>query len=331
MCSVSVEKIYKISRIIIFAVPVFVISLGIYFILFPIENFDYFLNQPENSKFKIEKNEVQNEISFGVFPTLNHQYIDLKIKIDKTENKCLENSPKITLKKTYRAFLYPEGKPIESKDTLKEYLFHLNKSQYPNGSLLHLKTTDEVYLLSNGKKILFPGPEIFHAFGYSFENLTEVEKSTLDQFPDADNRFFSWVQPHPDGTLFQAYPSHKIFLVADGEKHEIENVEILSDLWPKYFLIPVDDINPQEDLTCSLSTKKLKNGKLFCRFDRQQLSSSLGGYYNFTLKYDDSCPVAKIHLKKVAISLASEKSFVTIKDSFRKIFASIINRYFLKQ
>lgn len=248
-----IERIYKISRIVIFAIPVFVISTGIYLILFPIESFGYSANQPGNSNFELEKNEPRNEISFGVFPTLNHQYIDLKIDLGKIENDCLENPPEIIFEKTYQAFLYPGGEPIKSKGELKEYLFRDNKSQYPNGSLLHLKPTDEVYLVTDGKKILFPGPEIFRAFGYSFENLTDVEKSSLDQFPDANMRVFLWTHPHPNGTLFQSFPSHKIYLVADEKKHEIENPENLSDLWPHYFTIPVDDIDPKNQLACSPS------------------------------------------------------------------------------
>src|SRR3989339_50121 len=165
----SLEKIYKILRIIVFAIPIFVILLGMYLILFPIENFKYYRSQPEISKFEIEKKEPSNEISFGIFPTLNHQNVSLKIDLDEAKNNCLENPPEITLEKTYRAFLYTEGKQINDKDSLREYLFRENKSQYPNGSLLHLKPTDEVFLLSDGRKILFPGPEIFRAFGYSFD------------------------------------------------------------------------------------------------------------------------------------------------------------------
>ena len=327
----SLEKTYKIVRIIIFAIPVFIILLGTYLVLFPIESFSYLKSQPEISQFEIEKKEASNEIAFGIFPTLNHQNISLKINFDKVKNNCLENPPQITLEKTYRAFLYPDGEPIKDKAGLKEHLFRENKSQYPNGSLLHLKPTDEVFLLSDGRKILFPGPEIFRAFGYSFDNLTDVEKSSLDQFPNADNHMFSWFHPHPNGTIFEAYPSHRFYLVADGKKREIQNLEDLNDLWPKYFTIPVNDEDPKNRLVCSLDAQEAGRGKISCLFNRHLLASSLGGYYNFTLKYPDSCPVAGVSFKKAGIVLASEKSFATVKDSFRKIFASVLNRYFLKQ
>lgn len=327
----SIKKIYKWTRIVIFAVPVFTILTGMYLILFPIESFGYSSGQPENSKFEISKNDAKHEISFGVFPTLNHQYIDLSVNFEKIGTSCAEKPFEITIEKTYQAFLFPDGEPIGDKQSLREYLFRDNKSKYPNGSLLPLKPTDEVYLLSGGKKIIFPGPEIFRAFGYNFDNLAEVEKSALDQFPDADNRVFLWTRPHPDGTLFQAYPSHRIFIVADGKKHEVKDTGDLSELWHEYFTVPVNDATEGNQLTCSPDFEELGDGKIACRFDRQLMPSSLGGYYHFTVKYPDECRQTDVNIEKAGVRLVSGKSFATVKDSFRKIFASIVNRYFLKQ
>ena len=325
-------RLYKILRIFIFAVPAASIVTAAYLILFPIENFGYFSANPELSKFAIEKDDAKNKISFGVFPTLNHRYIELNARFRKTENQCLENPPKIILEKTYQAFLLPDGNPIRTKDELKDLLFRDNKTSYPNGSLLHLKPTDEVYLLTNGKKTLFPGQEIFRAFGYSFDNLADVEKSALDQFPDAYNRVFLWTHPHPDGAIFQTYPSRKFYLIADGKKCEIENPEDLRDLWPKYFTIAVSDPDPKNSLSCLPLSEKARRGVgIFCLFDRQQLATALGGYYSFTLKYPDICPVSEVNLENGSVKLLPEKSFSTIKDSLRRIFASAVNRYFLKQ
>jgi len=328
----NIEKLYRFLRILIYLMPAVVISYGVFLILFPIEDFQYSSIQPDLSKFEITKDEKKNESTFGVFPTLNYQYIDLNVSLKELQNNsCFLEPTQIVLEKTYRAFLYPEAEPIRSPEELKEYIFRNNKSQYPNGSLLHLKPTDEVYLISDGKKILFPGPEIFRAFGYSFDNLVDVGKPALDQFPNADNRVFLWTHPHPDGTIFQAYPSHKIFLVADGKKREIENPKILGDAWPKYFTILVSDPDAKNQLACSVSSKEMKDGKIACLFDRRQLSSSLGGYYNFTMIFPQECLINNIGFDNAQIQLIPEKSFATVKDSLRRIFASIINRYYLKQ
>ncbi len=324
-------KLYGILRVFIFTIPAIVIIFGAYLILFPVESFSFFFNQPEISKFSFEKNDSRNEISFGASPTFNHRYIEVSADLKKNQNGCFENPPKVILEKTYKAFLFPESESIKNKDELKQLLFSNNKTQYPNGSLLHFKPTDEVYVVANGEKILFPGPEIFRAFGYSFENLVDVDKSTLDQFPNASPPFFSWVIPHPDGTIFQAYPSRKLFFTTGGKKREIENSDDLSDLWPEYFTIAVSDVKPENQISCFPLANDIEDGKIFCRFDRKKLSSDLGGYYNFTLQYPPECPVANVQIERGEIRLIPEKSFATIKDSLRKIFASIVNRYYLKQ
>jgi hypothetical protein len=331
MHSDQIERLYKFLRVVIYAFSISVIAASVFLILFPVERFTYSAADPTVSKLDPKANEAGNEISFGAFPTLEHKYADLEIKIGDANGPCAKNSPEISLEKTYQAFLFPDAEPVNEQSELRDLLFSDNKSEYPNGSLLHLKPTNEVYLLTDGKKILFPGPEIFRAFGYSFDNLVEVEKSALDQFPDADNRVFLWTISHPDGTIFQAFPSHKLYIISDGKKREIKNPDVLKEIWPQSFSIPVNDIDPNNALFCQIPGSDLKKGRLFCRFDRDKLPSLLGGYYRFSLKLPENCPASEIQIKNISLRLVSEKTFATVKNSLRMIFGSILNRYFLKQ
>ncbi len=325
MTEAGLGKIYRIIRIAIFAIPVFVMAIGIYVVIFPIDSYNFYAQNPDLSKFKIVKNSGANQLTFGVFPTRDYRYIELSMNLGKNEkNTCASLEPEISLIKTYQAYQYPEAVSLTSEDQLKEFLFRENKTKYPNGSLLHLKTTNEVFLITRGKKILFPGPEIFQAFGYSFDNLTEVEQSDIDRFPDADQKFFSWVIPHPDGTIFQAFPSHSLYLVFDGKKYLIENKELLAKVWPENFAIPVSDFDQNSVLRCS------PKEKMSCQFDGAELSG-IGRYYSFSVKFPDECPVENIYLKNSRIRFVSERSFSTAKESLRNIAASVLNRYFYKQ
>jgi len=325
MTEEGLGKIYRIIRIAIFAIPIFVTVVGIYVILFPIDSYNFYAKNPNLSKFEIVKNSGANQLMFGVFPTRDYRYIKLSINLEENEkNTCDNLEPEISLIKTYRAYQYPEADSITSEDQLKNFLFRENKAKYPNGSLLHLKTTNEVFIITRGKKILFPGPEIFQAFGYNFDNLAEVEQSDIDQFPDADQKFFSWVIPHPDGTIFQAFPSHSLYLVFDGKKYPIENKELLAKVWPENFTIPVSDFNQNDILKCS------PKEKIFCRFDGTELSG-IGRYYSFSVNFPDKCPVENIYLKNSRIRFVSERSFSTAKESLKNIAASVLNRYFYKQ
>ncbi len=324
----KLDIIYKYLRAVIFITPVVVLAYVIFLILFPVEKYSFYSNQPDLSKFNFSRQESQRSVVFGVLPLQNHQVVDLSLKLDgKNPASCAAGRALVELKKTYKAFLYPDGNPIENEEQLKNYLFRDNDTKYPSGTLLHLAPTNEVYLVSDGKKILFPGPEIFRAFGYSFDNLVEAEKSTIDLFPDAENKVFLWTQAHPDGAIFQAFPSHKLFLIADGKKHEITSSDLLTKVWPEKYAIPVSDPSAEQSETCAVSPEQLASGQVRCRFLTSNSETSLGGYYNFSLVLPAECPFSDFSVEAGQIKFSPEKSFATVKDSLRTIFASILNRY----
>ena len=327
MTEEKLEKIYRLARIAIFAIPVLVVIFGLYLVLFPIDTYNFSPDNPKLSKFEITKNTGENRLSFGVFPLRNYRYIDLSLGLKKSEKaNCQNSAPVVSLAKTYEAFLFPTADTISDENQLRDLLFDSNKTQYPNGSLLHLKPTNEVFLISRGKKILFPGPEILQAFGYSFDNLVDVEKSDIDQFPDADQKVYLWTMPHPDGTIFQAYPSHSLFLVFDGKKYPIAGKDLLNKVWPENFTIPVSDTGAENILKCA--TKNTASG-ISCQFDDSKLSS-IGGYYFFTVDFPSNCQIENIHPGDSQIRFSSDRSFATVKDSLKNIAASALNRYFYK-
>jgi len=329
MTEEKLEKIYRIIRVVIFFIPVLVISIGSYLVLFPIDTYNFYPTDPKLSKFEIEKNTDGNQLLFGVFPLRNYRYIDLSMAFKKSDKaNCQSAVPVVALSKTYQAYLDPTTDAITDEQQLHDLLFDGNKTKYPNGSLLHLKPTNEVFLITHGKKILFPGPEILQAFGYSFDNLIDVDQSDIDQFPNTDQRFFSWTMPHPDGTIFQSFPSHALDLVFNGKKYPIASKELLDKVWPENYTIPVSDPNPDDILKCSVMSAAAKG--ISCKFDDSRLSD-IGGYYLFSVNFPTTCTVADIHPGNSQISFSSEKSFATVKNSLKMIVASALNRYFYKQ
>lgn len=328
----KIEIAYKTVRGLIFLIPAITVLVAMYLILFPVENFGYFSNNPGISKLEPEKDPGQNEIAFGVFPIQKHRFADLNINFKKGgDSSCFAEKPEIRIRKTYRAFLFPEGDPVRNEEELRNLIFFENNTKYPNGSLLHLKPTDEVYLISDGKKILFPGPEIFRAFGYDFANLTDVDKSALDQFPDAEKKVFLWTQPHPNGTIFLAFPSHKSYLIHDGQKHRIENPDSLKNIWADSFSIAAQDEDSQKPFDCGVDPRNLPKRKTSCQFDTFAIPESIGRYYFFTIGFSDKCDVSDLEIETAEISFRAEKSYSSMKDSLRVIFASILNRYIYKQ
>jgi len=328
MTEEKLEKIYRIIRVAIFFIPVLVVAIGSYLVLFPIDSYNFYPDDPKLSKFEVEKSPGANQLLFGVFPLRTYRYIDLSMTFKKSEKaNCQNAAPEVNLAKTYQAFLYPSVDVVETEDQLHDILFEDNKTKYPNGSLLHLKPTNEVFLITHGKKILFPGPEILQAFGYSFDNMIEVDQSDIDQFPNADQRVYLWTMPHPDGTIFQSFPSHAFFLVSDGKKYPLAGKDLLDKVWPENYAIPVSDPNPENTLKCK--TNNAAKG-ISCQFDGTTLSG-IGGYYLFSVNFPANCAVDNVHPAVSKIRFSSEKSVATIKDSLKNIAASVLNRYFYKQ
>ncbi|MFA6193857.1 MAG: hypothetical protein WC726_03305 [Parcubacteria group bacterium] len=324
----KMEKIYKVVRIAIFAIPALVVVVGMYLVLFPVDTYNFYPSDPKLSKFEITKDTEGKKIFFGVFPLRSYRYIELSMNFKKNEKgNCQASNAEVALQKTYQAFMAPTGETITDENRLHDIIFDSNKTKFPNGSLLHLKPTNEVFLVSRGQKILFPGPEIFEAFGYSFDNLVEVQKSDLDLLPDSDPKVFLWSLPHPDGTIFQAFPSHQLFIFFDGEKYPIASKELLDKVWPKSYSIPVSDLNEENVAKCKASGSQ---NSVSCRFDATMLSG-LGRYYSFSVKFPENCALESVHPDNSRIRFFSERGAATVKSSFQTIAASALNRYFFKQ
>jgi hypothetical protein len=132
---------------------------------------------------------------------------------------------------------------------------------------------------------------------------------------------------HPDGTIFQAYPSHSLYIIFDGRKHRIENKEFLDKVWPENFSIAVSDSGPQNILGCF---EKKGTDKVSCQMDAANLSS-VGRYYHFTMAFPSECSVENVHPDKSQIQFFSERSLATVKESLKTIAASVLSRYFYKQ
>jgi hypothetical protein len=328
MTEEKLEKIYRVLRIAIYAIPAAVILGGLYLVLFPVDSYKFLAGDPKLSNFDIEKDSGANRLSFGVFPARTYEHISLELNLkNSSQSQCNNSNTEIALSKTYKAFLYPNANPITSPEQLHDFLFRGNKTNYPNGALLHLKPTNQVFFISQGKKILFPGPEIFTAFGYSFDNLIDVDQSDIDQLPDADQKVFLWTMAHPNGTIFQAFPSHSLYLIFEGKKYPIESRDLLDSAWPQIRPIAVSDYDPSSTVKC---VSKNRSGSIYCQFDSSQVSET-GRYYFFSVTFPQNCPVQDIHPGKSSISFYSERSLLTVKNSLRTIAASILNRYFYKQ
>jgi len=277
---------------------------------------------------------MAKSISFGHSFNKLTRFIEVNIRLDlKDPKNCIQNNSNLYFERTFKAFLLSDGKTIESANELKEYLFENNKLEYPNGSLLHVKQTDEVFVLTHGKKMLITSPQLFELFGWSWDNLIDIDKAKADKIANTDPPYLSISNQHPAGTLIKSYPSGKYYLVWDKEKLPIASSSIVQevlDMKDKELSIAVTDRGNERLLSCPISSNSLKSEKISCLFDEYKLRESLGNYYYFYFKLPDSCDLETAEIEKVNLKFITDKSSITVRQSLKDIIASLINRYAYK-
>ncbi len=177
----------------------FVASLYVaYFIFFPTQEFNFsFLMLTSNKGNALNPRNFDGTlITDGNFSAKQKKYFDTslvgsfsKIKLSFTPNKqsTKPENMHIDLRKSYRAFLYPEGEPVGFK----------------NGTLL--ENNHNFYLVSDGKLRKFSNLEIIASLGFSqtafvtINNITELNYNLLgEEITDPKN-----------------YPADTIFEIAD--------------------------------------------------------------------------------------------------------------------
>jgi hypothetical protein len=164
-----------------------------YLILFPTQTFNFSFVSPNKGNVINPRDEKGTLITDGKFSAGQKSYFDVslvgsfsKIKVSFTPNKNSEKPEdyQIDLRKSYEAFLYPEGPPIGFK----------------NGTLLKRET--DFYLVSEGKLRKFASRAFASALSFSEEAFFLIDAdSDLGQNPKGEDILSTEV--YPIDTLFR--------------------------------------------------------------------------------------------------------------------------------
>jgi len=170
-----------------------------YFVFFPTQrfNFSFVILTSNKGNALNPRDESGDLIKDGKFSATQKNYFDAslvgsfsKIKLSftpKGNSPSLENSH-IDLRKSYRAFLYPEGQPIGFKD----------------GTLLENK--NDFYLVSDGKLRKFASPALITALGFPVDAFITTSDADLkhnllgDEISDTKN--------YPANSIFKINESY---------------------------------------------------------------------------------------------------------------------------
>jgi len=108
---------------------------------------------------------------------------------------------------------------------LASYATGADIATYPNGTLLRNTSDDKVYLISDGKKRLIPGPIFFEDMGYQWTNVIGVAASHLDLYTTGSNVRTSKI--HPNGTLVRVQDTNTIYFIESGKKRHVTSPQVL--------------------------------------------------------------------------------------------------------
>jgi hypothetical protein len=238
-----------LKKIILIAVYGLPFVLGIFFLInliFPKQVYLYQKEKLEESSLVIDQKN-----SFFLAPLADFGVINLMLE---TEEKT-EKEETVILKKGFAATFYPISKePVPAlkikKDRDNFYLVsekekqlipteNILKSYTKNKETIPLMTAEErqkltlalkpagfregvlisdekqIFLISNGMKILFPSPLILEYLGYSWEKIIPATKEEL-RLHSSVNTVLYPILFHPDGTIIQQKGTQNYFLVQNG-------------------------------------------------------------------------------------------------------------------
>ena len=165
---------YQRWQIFFYGIYFFLLFYLTYLIFFPTQEFNFSFVSANKGNVINPRNEEEKKITTGKFPADKITYFDsslignfsqAKITLTSTKNSLSPENSKLSLRKSYKAFLYPEGNSIGFK----------------NGTLLRNK--NNLYLISAGNLRKFQNKAIFIALGFSEEALIDVSEEDLNQNP----------------------------------------------------------------------------------------------------------------------------------------------------
>lgn len=188
------QKLYKRLRAILYALTV-ASAIGLtYITIFPSAYFTFSFLNPNSTKNTVidprisdgssaEKGKFSSELPTLFDTALVGNYSKAKISLTLDKKSAAPEDGKISVRKSYQAFLYPDGDPIGFRD----------------GTLL--KNNGNYFMVSNGKIRRFINLSILQALGFSENSFLEVQDADFTYNPIGDP--LNNKSGYPDDSLFK--------------------------------------------------------------------------------------------------------------------------------
>lgn len=334
----SIRPLYIKLRIALFAVFLFSGAALAYGFLFPTITTGFDFRNPKSSKNQIfdprgadgsiktngkiglDERLVANTSPLGDFSVLS-------VGLDLEKKSATPSSLQATVRRNYRAYLFPLGAPIEGfgtsslfrvEDTyyeLRDGVLHpfvsegAFLSRFPlNAATVESRDWRGRYTLSNELVGFRIGSLVSFADGIyvitSERDMRPIGSAEIflalgyrfeDVIPGSAEdlgiykrgRIFLTGAPHPDGTLFRDRDTGEHFLIDAGFRRSVSAGAYLDFLLSQIHPVIAATPHPSEEATCSAEAGLLPRA-LDCTIDLAPLSHSIGSDYEVTLSGNDT-------------------------------------------
>lgn len=193
------QKRYKIAKFFVYFVFAVAFFFGVYRILFPSARFGFFFRTPDASKNTVTEPRTENgtlvkngkisknqTLIFDTQPLGDFSEVKIEFILEKKSAKITKG--KISARKSFRSFFYPEGNTIDSfeKTTVEPIeLFSSNES---------------VFLASQEKIWPIADVPTFESMGFIWNDVVPASSEEISFYEK--QKLLTLKTPHPDGTIF---------------------------------------------------------------------------------------------------------------------------------
>ena len=293
-------RLYFIGKFLLYIILFFfVISLA-QKIIFPSKSFTYSFNHRNSLKnnlndFNISDNEI---LSFYVSTLQKFSNIDFVLEFKETPTF----SGKVNVQKSYKAFFYPEGKPIRNWSEVKENFL--------------VSQGESVYLISGDKKYPINNPETFVAMGFNWKAIRSGKNMDLSKYEK--QKLLTIKSVHPDGTIFLTNKNH-YFYIENGKKRLLDFP--LTELQQKiHYPILVNEKSLSESNSCQMQKSFFNSKKYHCRLSLKEINSLPGSQYRFEVENFPTENSAQMLNATFNKTVSKENLKLFLSDFVKKVF-----------
>jgi hypothetical protein len=364
------QKIYRVLRPAFFVLALFA---GLYvatLILFPSQYFTFDFLNPNSTKNTLLSPRTENgsQLDHGRFPEqksvifsapVTEKYSSAIISFTLSPKSAPFSAGKVSLKKAYQAFFYPEGEPLglknaslfevgDNKYLLDEgvlrpflsdeaYLSQFDQSQLISKDVSFLKTypvseqkigfadgtlissPDSIFIVNDGKILPIDSTLTFLANGFHWEDVIRASSDELSFYEKG--KLFTLNTPHPNGIVFFATDEKRWFMVKDGQKLPLPSEKIMRS-WTKQ--IPVDVTLQSLDITsgCELQKNIWPLRTYSCRIDLTNLQNLPGKDFQF-----ETIAASEIKVDSISAQFIRDMNYDNFLFSSSLFYNRIKNNY----